>query len=87
MMDHGDNAMITARVTVKNGVKVVELPDTVTIAGDRVEVRQEGGLVVLVPIDDPWRPLLESLSEFPADYMESGREQPPGQQSRDLEFG
>lgn len=38
---------------------------------DEVFVKQVGGAVVLIPKHDPWRPFLESLSEFSADFMEA----------------
>lgn len=69
----------------KNGQsQAVRLPKEFRFEGDEVFVRKLGNTVVLVPMDDPWRTLIESLSEFSSDYLEE-REQPEAQRREDLD--
>ena len=59
--------------------QVVRLPASVHLEGDEVLVQQVGQSVVLTPKqENPWQPLLDSLSEFSDDFMED-RAQPGGQ--------
>ena len=69
----------------KNGQsQAVRLPKEFRFEGDEVFVRKLGNTVVLVPMDDPWRTLIESLSEFSEDYLEE-RDQPEVQRREDLD--
>ena len=52
--------------------------------GDRVFVKRVGNAVVLVPYQEPWQSLFDSLDRFSDDYMQD-REQ-PAQQVRELPF-
>jgi len=40
-----------------------------------VEVRRDGDSLVLAPVPESWRPLIESLEMFFTDFMEQGRQQ------------
>lgn len=69
----------------KNGQsQAVRLPKEFRFEGDEVFVRKLGNTVVLIPMDDPWRTLIESLSEFSEDYLEE-RDQPEVQRREDLD--
>ena len=60
----------------KNGQsQAVRLPKEFRFTGEEVFVRKLGNAVVLVPVDDPWRTLVDSLEEFSPDYLED-RDQP-----------
>lgn len=53
----------------------VILPQEFTIAGNEVYIKKIGNVIVLIPQENPWQALFDSLSLFSDDFMES-REQP-----------
>ena len=56
----------------KNGQsQAVRLPKEYRFKGDQVLVKRVGNALVLIPLKEPWTPLLESLSQFSKDFMES----------------
>ncbi len=64
--------------------QAVRLPKEFRFAGDKVFIKRVGNAVVLLPYDDSWQPLFQSLDKFTEDFM-NDREQPP-QQSRESAF-
>jgi antitoxin VapB len=56
--------------------QAVRLPKEFRFGGDRVYIKRVGDAVVLLPFPTTWKPLLESLSMFSAEFM-SERIQPP----------
>ncbi len=69
----------------KNGQsQAVRLPKEFRFKGNRVFIRRIGNAVVLLPEDQPWQPLLESLEHFSDDFMQQRRQ--PSSQERDLSF-
>jgi len=67
--------MKTAKLFENGLSQAVRLPKECRFEGDSVYVKKVGNIVMLIPVDDPWRSLIESLDEFPDDFMED-REQP-----------
>ena len=64
----------------KNGQsQAVRLPKALRFRGTEVYANKVGSVVMLVPVDDPWRSLRESLSMFSDDYLED-RSQPVAEQ-------
>ena len=47
-------------------------------------VKRQGSAVILLPSEDPWQPLVDSLSQFSEEFM-AEREQ-PGHQDRENVF-
>ncbi len=76
--------METAKLFHNGKSQAVRLPKPYRFAGDRVYIKRINNAVVLLPVDDPWRPLIDSLEQFSADFMEV-RDQ-PGQESREQPF-
>ena len=74
--------MKTAKLFKNGQSQAVRLPKEFRFEGDEVFVRKLGNTVVLVPMDDPWRTLIESLGEFSEDYLEE-RDQPEEVQRRE----
>jgi antitoxin VapB len=71
--------MKTATVVTQSNRQIVHLPMEVHLDGDEVFVKQVGGSVVLVPKRaNTWQPLIDSLDQFSADFMED-RAQPVSQ--------
>jgi len=61
----------------KNGrSQAVRLPKKYRFEGDEVYIKQSGNTVVLIPKDNPWKDVFESVKMFSDDFMET-REQPP----------
>lgn len=76
--------METARLFQNGKSQAVRLPKPYRFSGDRVYIKRINNAVVLLPVDDPWRPLFDSLAMFSDDFMET-REQ-PAQEPRELPF-
>ena len=67
--------METAKLFANGRSQAVRLPKQFAFSGDEVYIKKIDGVVLLIPNDDPWRPLLESPSKFTDDFMAGGREQ------------
>jgi antitoxin VapB len=76
--------MKTARLFRNGQSQAVRLPKEYRFSGDKVLIKKVGNAVVLLPEKHSWTPLLESLSLFSADFMET--HQQPGQQQRERFF-
>jgi antitoxin VapB len=68
--------MQTAKLFNNGRSQAVRLPKELRFSGEDVFVRKIGNMVVLLPKDDPWSPLMNSLDQFSDDFMRA-REQPP----------
>ena len=53
--------METAKVFTNGGSQAVRLPKDCRFDEDEVLVRRVGNVVILVPKDDPWRGMMDSL--------------------------
>jgi len=61
--------MQTAKLFANGGSQAVRLPKDCRFSGSEVFAQKLGSVVVLFSKDDPWAPLLESLEEFPDDFL------------------
>jgi antitoxin VapB len=68
--------MQTAKVFINGRSQAVRLPKEFRFSGDDVFINKIGKIVILIPKDDPWASLANSLDQFTDDYMET-RDQPP----------
>jgi antitoxin VapB len=50
--------------------QAVRLPKNFRFEGDSVVIKRVGKAVVLLPYNEPWDTLLESLSLFSSDFMD-----------------
>jgi antitoxin VapB len=75
--------MQTARIFENGRSQAVRLPKEFRFSGKDVYIKKIGNMVVLLPKDDPWAPLINSLNQFTDDFMQS-REQPPQDQREPL---
>jgi len=73
--------MQSAKIFLNGRSQAVRLPKEFRFSGNDVFIRQIGKIVILIPKDDPWASLANSLDQFTDDYMEN-RKQPP-QDSRE----
>ncbi|MYB57353.1 MAG: antitoxin [Gemmatimonadetes bacterium] len=74
--------MKTAKLFANGRSQAVRLPKEFRFEGSEVYIKRLGKMVVLLPRDDPWAPLIESLDMFSDDFM-AERNQPAEQQTRD----
>jgi len=73
--------MQTAKIFINGRSQAVRLPKDFRFSGKDVFIKKIGNIVVLLPKDDPWSSLVNSLDQFTDDFMIS-RDQ-PNQNTRD----
>lgn len=61
--------MKTAKLFATGRSQAVRLPKEFRFEGSEVYIKRLGKMVVLLPRDDPWAPLVESLEMFSDDFM------------------
>lgn len=76
--------METAKLFQNGKSQAVRLPKKYRFSGDKVIIKRVGDAVILLPYQDSWKTLFDSLEQFSDDFM-SDREQPEVQQ-RDNAF-
>ncbi|MEN9869026.1 MAG: hypothetical protein RLZZ171_9 [Cyanobacteriota bacterium] len=72
--------METAKLFQNGQSQAVRLPKKYRFPGDKVLIRRIGNAVVLLPYQDAWETLFESLEQFSADFMSEERQQPESQE-------
>ena len=68
--------MQTAKIFINGRSQAVRLPKEFRFSGSDVFIKRIGKIVLLIPKDDPWASLADSLDQFTDAYMET-RDQPP----------
>ncbi|MFQ5611181.1 MAG: antitoxin [Anaerolineae bacterium] len=71
--------MKTARLFQNGQSQAVRLPKEFRFTGDKVFIKKVGNAVILIPYQDSWQSLFQSLDQFSDDFMEI-REQPARQE-------
>ena len=72
--------METARVFTNGGSQAIRLPKNCRFNDDEVLVNRVGSVVILMPRDDPWKAMLDSLDLFTPDFLADGIEDLPVQE-------
>ena len=67
--------MQTAKLFSNGRSQAVRLPKDFRFSGTDVFIKKIGKMVVLLPKDDPWSSLVNSLDQFSDDFMDH-RNQP-----------
>ena len=67
--------MRTARLFINGRSQAVRLPKDCRFSGKEVYIKKLQGVVILIPKDDLWSSLVNSLDHFSDDFMDT-REQP-----------
>jgi antitoxin VapB len=67
--------METTKLLMNDDSQSVLLPKEFKIEGSEVYIKRIGNVIVLIPQENPWQALFDSLNLFSEDFMES-REQP-----------
>lgn len=76
--------MNTAKIFRNGQSQAVRLPKQYRFRGKSVFIHRVGNAVVLLPEEDAWRPLRESLTMFSDDFG-SERRQPPTESRESLD--
>jgi antitoxin VapB len=74
--------MKTAKVFKSGNSQAVRIPKEFHLESEEVEIRKQGGSLILRPRKKSWAALIESLDKFSDDFMDQGRNQPPAQNRR-----
>jgi antitoxin VapB len=76
--------METAKLFQNGKSQAVRLPKKYRFSGDKVLIKRVGNAVILLPCQDSWETLFNSLDQFSDDFMVE-REQ-PNEQNRESPF-
>ncbi len=76
--------MKTAKLFRNGQSQAVRLPKEFRFEGEEVYIKKTGNVVMLIPTQQSWDSLLESLDQFTPDFMEDRNQ--PGQQEREDVF-
>lgn len=68
--------MNRARIFKSGNSQAVRLPKEFKLEGSEVYIKRVGRGLLLMPADDPWGSLVDSLGKFSEDFLEE-RSQPP----------
>ncbi len=72
--------METAKLFQNGQSQAVRLPKKYRFTGDKVLIKRVGNAVVLLPYEESWSTLLDSLEQFSDDFMSEPRQQPEVQE-------
>lgn len=61
--------MKVAKVFSNGGSQAIRLPKDYRFEDSEVLVNQIGGAVIILPKNDPWAPMMESLDLFTDDFL------------------
>jgi antitoxin VapB len=73
--------METAKIFMSGRSQAVRLPKAFRLAGTEVRIKKIGNALVLIPGNDPWQSLFDSLDQFEPGFRLE-REQPERQRER-----
>jgi antitoxin VapB len=72
--------MESARLFSNGGSQAVRLPKDCRFDADEVLINRIGSTVILMPKDDPWKGMLDSLDMFTEDFLADGIDDLPVQE-------
>ena len=61
--------MDTAKLFKNGQSQAVRLPKAYRFEGSQVYIKRVGNAVMLIPYDNPWQVMLDSLDKFTDDFM------------------
>ncbi len=73
--------MQTAKIFTNGRSQAIRLPKDFRFSGEDVYINKIGKIVILIPKDDPWSVLANSLDQFSDDFMDDRKQ--PLQDSRE----
>jgi antitoxin VapB len=63
----------------KKGIQEIRIPDRLKIKGGKVYLKKVGNSLYIIPFNEPWQNLIDSLELFTTDFIDK-RVQPDNQQ-------
>jgi antitoxin VapB len=75
--------MEIAKIFMNGRSQAVRLPKKFRFEGSQVYINMVGDAVILIPYQEPWQTLQDSLSMFSDDFMET-RDQSSPQEREDM---
>ena len=76
--------METAKLFQNGKSQAVRLPKKYRFPGDKVLIKRVGNAVVLLPYENSWETLFDSLEQFSDDFMAGDRKQPEQQERENV---
>jgi antitoxin VapB len=76
--------MEKAKLFQNGNSQAVRLPKDFRIPGNEVKIFKKGKQIIIEPLEMTWDVLFESLSDFPEDFLQEGRNQPAAQNREDF---
>lgn len=70
--------MQSGKIFINGRSQAVRLPKDCRFSGEDVYIKKFENIVILIPKDNPWAALIDSLKHFTEDFMEN-RNQPEEQ--------
>ncbi len=70
--------MKQAKLFMNGQSQAVRLPKEFRLPGNTVHIKRLGNAIILLPVDNPWANLIQSLDHFSEDFM-GDRNQPKPQ--------
>ena len=77
--------MKTAKLFKNGQSQAVRLPKEFRMTGDEVYIKKQGDVIILLPKENSWHTLFDSLNHFAKDFKIE-RNQPVGNQKREPMF-
>lgn len=75
--------MRAAKLFQNGQSQAVRLPKAFRFEGEEVFIKKIGNAVILIPTENPWEALFDSLHKFSDDFMDT-RDQPKHQKREDI---
>ncbi len=76
--------MDTAKIFTNGRSQALRLPKEYRFTENEVYIKKIGGMVIIVPKEDPWASIMESLELFTPDFL-AQRHQPAQNQRESME--
>ena len=76
--------MYTTKIFKSGNSQAVRIPKEYKIEGNELFINKIGNSIIICPKNDPWKTLMESLSDFSNDYFRGGRNQPKTQKRGEI---
>jgi antitoxin VapB len=74
--------MNTAKLFKNGKSQAVRLPKEFKFEGKEVYIKKVGRSVILIPQNDPWKSLIDSLDKFSNDFMSERKQPQTGKRER-----
>lgn len=68
-------AFKTIELKNRKGIQAIDIPHQMKINDDKVYLKKVGNALYIIPFQNPWQNMVDSLDLFTSDFMEN-RNQP-----------